>query len=88
MAPLDRFLEDYRVAIVGGTIAVVILGAPALYFLRFDFNPIHLRSSKVESIATYLDLRRDPDTGANAINVMVKSEQEAQRVEIPARRSA
>ena len=81
LAPLDRFLEDYRVAIVGGTIAVVILGAPALYFLRFDFNPIHLRSSKVESIATYLDLRRDPDTGANAINVMVKSEQEAQRVE-------
>ncbi|MCP1997693.1 hopanoid biosynthesis associated RND transporter like protein HpnN [Nitrobacter winogradskyi] len=81
LAPLDRFLEDHRVAIVGGTIAVVILGAPALYFLRFDFNPIHLRSAKVESIATYLDLRRDPDTGANAINVMVKSEQEARQVE-------
>lgn len=81
LAPLDRFLEDHRVAIVGGTVAVVILGAPALYFLRFDFNPIHLRSAKVESIATYLDLRRDPDTGANAINVMVKSEQEARQVE-------
>lgn len=81
LAPLDRFLEDHRVAIVGGTIAVVILGAPALYFLRFDFNPIHLRSAKVESIATYLDLRKDPDTGANAINVMVKSEQEAKQVE-------
>ena len=81
LAPLDRFLEDHRVAIVGSTIAVVILGAPALYFLRFDFNPIHLRNSKVESIATYLDLRKDPDTGANAINVMVKSEQEAKQVE-------
>ncbi|WP_041359010.1 MMPL family transporter [Nitrobacter hamburgensis] len=81
LAPLDHFLEKHRVAIVVCTLAVVILGSPALYFLRFDFNPIHLRSTKVESIATYLDLRKDPETGANAINVMVKSEQDAKRVE-------
>jgi hopanoid biosynthesis associated RND transporter like protein HpnN len=81
LAPLDHFLEKYRVAIIVSTLAVVILGSPALYFLRFDFNPIHLRSAKVESIATYLDLRKDPETGANAINVMVKSEQEAKQVE-------
>lgn len=81
LAPLDHFLEKHRVAIVGSTLAVVILGAPALYFLRFDFNPIHLRNAKVESIATYLDLRKDPETGANGINVMVKSEQEAKQVE-------
>ncbi|WP_438278277.1 MMPL family transporter [Nitrobacter sp.] len=81
LAPLDHFLEKHRVAIIVGTLAVVILGSPALYFLRFDFNPIHLRSAKVESIATYLDLRKDPETGANAINVMVKSEQEAKQVE-------
>ena len=81
LAPLDHFLEKYRVAIIVSTLAVVILGSPALYFLRFDFNPIHLRNPKVESIATYLDLRKDPETGANAINVMVKSEQDAKRVE-------
>jgi len=28
--------------------------------LHFDFNPIHLRNPKVESIATYLDLRKGP----------------------------
>ena len=88
LAPLDHFLEKYRVAIIVSTLAVVILGSPALYFLRFDFNPIHLRNPKVELIATYLDLRKDPETGANAINVMVKSEQEAKRVEATARQGA
>jgi len=32
-----------------------------------------LRSPKVESIATYLDLRRDPTVAANSINVLVPS---------------
>ncbi|MBS0532070.1 MAG: MMPL family transporter [Proteobacteria bacterium] len=81
LAPLDHFLEKHRIAIIVSTLAVVILGSPALYFLQFDFNPMHLRSSKVESIATYLDLRKDPETGANAINVMVNSEQAAKEVE-------
>src|SRR5262249_20682887 len=35
--------------------------------------PIHLRSPKVESIATYLDLRRDPNAGVNAVNVLTRS---------------
>jgi hopanoid biosynthesis associated RND transporter like protein HpnN len=44
-----------------------------LYFLQFDFNPINLRNPKTESIATYLDLRRDPAAGANAIDVLAPS---------------
>src|SRR5581483_7245867 len=35
----------------------------------------------VESIATFLDLRKDPNTGANAINVMTSSEADAKRIE-------
>ena len=70
LAPVDRFMERQRVPILIGT-AVVSLGAlPLLYFLQFDFNPINLRSPRVESIATFLDLRRDPITGANAISVL------------------
>ena len=38
--------------------------------MKFDFNPINLRNPKAESIATFLDLRKDPNTGANAINVL------------------
>ncbi len=82
LAPVDHFLEKHRIAIIAGTLLVAVAGMPALYFLKFDFNPIHLRNAKVESIATYLDLRKDPNLGANAINVMGKSEDEARKIEV------
>jgi hopanoid biosynthesis associated RND transporter like protein HpnN len=81
LAPVDHFLEKHRVAIIVGTLLIAVAGLPLLYFLRFDFNPINLRSSKVESIATFLDLRKDPNTGANAINVMTNSEADAKKIE-------
>ncbi len=81
LAPVDHFLETYRVPIIVGTLLVVIGGLPLLYFLRFDFNPLHLRNPKVESIATYLDLRKDPNTGANAINVMTPNVEAAKQVQ-------
>jgi uncharacterized protein len=81
LAPLDRFLEDHRVVIIVGTLLIAVAGLPLLYFLRFDFNPINLRSPKVESIATFLDLRKDPNTGANAINVMTNSDEDARKIQ-------
>ncbi len=73
LAPVDDFLENHRVPIIILTLGVAIAGLPLLYYLRFDFNPMNLRSPKVESIATYLDLRRDPNVGANSINLLVPS---------------
>jgi uncharacterized protein len=81
LAPVDRFLEDYRIPIVVGTLALVIAGTPLLYFMKFDFNPMNLRNPKAESIATYLDLRKDPNTGASAINVLTNSEADARKIE-------
>jgi hopanoid biosynthesis associated RND transporter like protein HpnN len=81
LAPVDHFLEKHRVVIIVGTLLVAVAGLPLLYFLRFDFNPINLRSPRVESIATFLDLRKDPNTGANAINVMTNSEADAKEIE-------
>ncbi len=80
LAPVDRFLEKHRVIIVVGTLLVALAGTPLLYFLHFDFNPINLRSPKVESIATFLDLRKDPNTGANAVNVMTNSDADAKKI--------
>jgi hopanoid biosynthesis associated RND transporter like protein HpnN len=80
LAPVDRFLEKHRVVIIVGTLLVAVAGLPLLYFLRFDFNPINLRNPKVESIATFLDLRNDPNTGANAINVMTNSDGDARKI--------
>ena len=59
----------------------MLAGLPLLYFMKFDFNPINLRNPKAESIATFLDLRKDPNTGANAINVMTNSEADAKKIE-------
>jgi uncharacterized protein len=81
LAPLDHFLEKHRVVIIVGTLLIAIAGLPLLYFLRFDFNPINLRSPKVESIATFLDLRKDPNTGANAINVLANSDEDARKIQ-------
>jgi hopanoid biosynthesis associated RND transporter like protein HpnN len=81
LAPVDRFLEEKRFWIIGITLALTIAGLPLLYFLKFDFNPINLRNPNVESIATFLDLRKDPNTGANAVNIMAPNEAAAKQVE-------
>ena len=81
LAPVDEFLEKHRVIIIVGTLLVAVAGLPLLYFMKFDFNPINLRNKNAESIATFLDLRKDPNTGANAINVMTHSEADAKKIE-------
>jgi hopanoid biosynthesis associated RND transporter like protein HpnN len=69
LAPIDRFLTRHRVPVIVGTFAVVALLSPLLLFVRFDFNPLHLSSPKLESVASFLELRRDPETGANAAEI-------------------
>jgi hopanoid biosynthesis associated RND transporter like protein HpnN len=81
LAPVDRFLEKHRVVVIVGTLLVAIAGLPLLYFMKFDFNPMNLRNAKAESIATFLDLRKDPNTGANAVNVMTNSQADAKKIE-------
>ena len=70
LAPIDRFLDRRGAWVVGLTLAAVILGLPLLKDLRFDFNPLDLRSNKVESVSTLLDLMRDPDTSPNTIEIL------------------
>lgn len=73
LAFLDHFLARRRSAILWGTALLVLAGAPMLARVRFDFNPINLRSAKVESVSTYLDLLRDPDTSPNSIDIIEPS---------------
>jgi hopanoid biosynthesis associated RND transporter like protein HpnN len=77
LAPVDRFMENHRTAIIVGVAIVSLGGLPLLHYLQFDFNPINLRNPHVESIATFLDLRKDPLTGASSVNVMVPNEKAA-----------
>jgi uncharacterized protein len=70
LAPVDHFLDRRRNWIVSLTLAAVILGLPLLGGLRFDSNPLDLRSKATESVSTLLDLMRDPDTSPNTIDIL------------------
>jgi hopanoid biosynthesis associated RND transporter like protein HpnN len=80
LAPVDAFLERNRVPIIATTAIVVLAGLPLLMWLRFDFNPVNLRSPKVESVATYLELSRDPESNTNTIGVLAPSLKEADAI--------
>jgi hopanoid biosynthesis associated RND transporter like protein HpnN len=72
LTPVDRFLARRRLPVVVLTVLAVLAGAPLLLYVRFDFNPLHLRNADSESVATYLELRKDPQTGANAIEIVAR----------------
>ncbi|HUC52301.1 MAG TPA: MMPL family transporter [Xanthobacteraceae bacterium] len=73
LAPVDEFLARHRMAILILTGVVVASGLPLLHWLHFDFNPINLRSPKTEAVATYLELKSDPNSGTNDIQVLTPS---------------
>ncbi|HEX2653957.1 MAG TPA: MMPL family transporter, partial [Xanthobacteraceae bacterium] len=73
LAPVDLFLERNRVSVIVLTALAVIGGAPLLFYLHFDFNPLNLRSSKVESVSTYLDLMKDRTIPINSIEFLAPS---------------
>src|SRR6202000_3052690 len=45
-------------------------GLAFLFFLRFDFNPLDLRSPRTESVGTALDLMKSPETSPNTIDIL------------------
>jgi uncharacterized protein len=73
LAPVDHFLQRHRYAVIGATIGIALIGSPLLTRLTFDFDPIHLRNPKVESVATLLDVQSDPTLGVNSVNVIAPS---------------
>jgi hopanoid biosynthesis associated RND transporter like protein HpnN len=73
LAPVDRFMARYRVPILIIAALAVVAGLPLFRDLKFDFNPLNLRSTKVESVATLLDLMKVPETSPNVINVLTPS---------------
>src|SRR5262249_56438361 len=67
----------YHTAVVVGSGFVGAAGVPLLYWLQFDFNPLNRRSAKVESVATFLELRSDPNMGASSIYVLAPNKEAA-----------
>lgn len=67
---IDEFILQHRRLVVGAGVAAALISALLLPWLRFDFNPMHLRSRDVESVATLLDLMHDPDRSPNTLEVV------------------
>ncbi|MBS0252293.1 MAG: MMPL family transporter, partial [Proteobacteria bacterium] len=80
LEPVDRFMARHRKIILALTALGVISGLPQLAKLEFDFNPINLRSKKVESVSTFNDLMRDPSTAPNTIEILTPNLGDAEKL--------
>ena len=70
LAGVDPWIIRHRKPILAAVGLVTLAGMPLLFQLPFDSNPMHLRSDKTESISTYLDLIKNPETSPNVIDVL------------------
>ncbi len=73
LAFLDRFLHRRQCEILASTAILVAIGLSLLPFLSFNADPLDLRSQRTESVASLLDLMKDPDTSPNTIDILVPS---------------
>jgi hopanoid biosynthesis associated RND transporter like protein HpnN len=67
---IDNYVLSHRRLVVGSGAVAALVSALLLPQVHFDFNPIHLRSSKVESVFTLTDLMHDPDRSPNTLEVI------------------
>src|SRR4029077_4084044 len=54
--------------------------SPLLLFVRFDFNQLHVRNRDAPSVATFLDLREEAQTGTNAIEITAANQSAADAI--------
>ncbi len=73
LATIDHWIARHRALVIVASIAVTLGGGPFLRHLSFNSNPINLRNPKVESVATFLDLAKNPQTAPNTIEILQPS---------------
>jgi hopanoid biosynthesis associated RND transporter like protein HpnN len=67
---MDYFILGHRRWVITLGVLTALGSATLLPLVRFDFNPIHLRSKETESVSTLLDLTSDPDESPNTLEVI------------------
>jgi hopanoid biosynthesis associated RND transporter like protein HpnN len=73
LAPLDRFFEHHRKAVLGVSAALVVLGLLLLPRLYFDADPLHLKDPRTESMRTLSALADAPQSGIHDVEVLADS---------------
>ena len=72
-AGLDRFLLRNRWRVITLAAILAIGGLALLPFQQFDFNPLHLKDPRAESVATLLELMHNEVTTPNTLEVLTPS---------------
>jgi hopanoid biosynthesis associated RND transporter like protein HpnN len=78
LAPIDRFVARHRSGVLASALVAAVVSIALLPLVRFDFDPLNLKSPTVESMTTLRALAADPDRTPYAINVLAPSSGEAQ----------
>jgi uncharacterized protein len=73
LAPVEAFLGRNRRTVLSIGLLLALGSTALLPWVRFDFNPLHLKSPRVESMATLRDLASDPDWTPNTISILAPS---------------
>jgi hopanoid biosynthesis associated RND transporter like protein HpnN len=79
-APADAFLERKRSLVLRAFGVAMVASIALLPWIRFDFNPLHLRDPEAPAMRTLADLTRDPDRTPNTIDVLARDRGEAARL--------
>jgi len=73
LAVVDDFMTRHRRTVLRIAAGAGLICLMLTIFLRFDSNPLDLRSPKVESVSTLFDLMKNPQTSPNTINATAPS---------------
>jgi hopanoid biosynthesis associated RND transporter like protein HpnN len=80
LVPADRLQQKNRKVVLAVTLALVVAGLPLLSRLEFDFDPLHLKNPRSESMATLASLARGTDIGIDNVQVLAPSLAQAQAI--------
>lgn len=80
LQPVDTFLTTNCNRVLRAAAVVGIAALALIPWVRFDSNPLDLRDPRSESVATALDLMRNPETSPNTINVLRRSRDGADKL--------
>lgn len=70
LAPLDHFLVRRRGLVLWAFVIAMGLSLVSLIWVRFDFNPLHLKNPRGEAMSTLTSLMQDPDQSPSTIDVL------------------
>ncbi|MBA2934774.1 MMPL family transporter [Sphingomonas sp. CGMCC 1.13654] len=71
LAWLDDLLLRKRKLVLALFGLSMLLSIASLFWVRFDFNPFHLRNPNFEALATLNELMADPDRDPNTIDILM-----------------